>query len=439
MYSKSFYKKSPIFVQNFLISTKHKIENVFRKFPYYNKIYTELLSLQWCEKSIINHYVDSELKKILISARKSKLYAEKIDFTSFEYINKSTARGFLENNRNRNLFYFTGSTSGTTGSPLVMKQNIFSVNRESAFVDRFISWTGYKNGERCAWIRGDMICNADNDVPPFWRFSKTKNMMLFSSYHLSQNNIKLYVNELIKFDPILIQAYPSSIYLIAKYMNLNNIKYEGPSLKAIVTSSESWSDDFHEEVTRAFGCKLFDWYGQFERVAAIGSCEYGKLHVIEDYSLVEFLPTHDDNIFEIIGTGLNNSLTPLVKYRTGDFVEYHPTDRCRCGRDFRVVRKVLGRADDYIRTNDGRLVGRIDHIFKGVSGILEAQIVQNIISGIDVYIVPASNFDVNVINSIKINAHLRVGSDMIVNVFVVESIKREKSGKFKSVVCNVKF
>jgi hypothetical protein len=34
---------------------------------------------------------------------------------------------------------------------------------------------------------------------------------------------------------------------------------------------------------------VFDWYGQAERVAAIGTCEHGSYHVLTDYSGVALL------------------------------------------------------------------------------------------------------------------------------------------------------
>ena len=49
-----------------------------------------------------------------------------------------------------------GTTSGTTGSPLRVKQDLAAVNREHAFVHRQLEWQAPRGGRR-AWIRGDLV------------------------------------------------------------------------------------------------------------------------------------------------------------------------------------------------------------------------------------------------------------------------------------------
>src|SRR5438067_9016 len=55
------------------------------------------------------------------------------------------------------------------------------------------------------------------------------------------------------------------------------------ALRGVMTSSETLEPDVRASVEQAFGVRVFDWYGQAERVAAIGTCEHGSYHVLTDY------------------------------------------------------------------------------------------------------------------------------------------------------------
>jgi phenylacetate-CoA ligase len=220
-------------------------------------------------------------------------------------------------------------------------------------------------------------------------------------------------------------------------MQSHDIRYAGKSLRGIVTSSESLSDDARKTIESAFGCRVFDWYGQGERVAAIGTCEQGRYHLLTDYSYVELLPA-EDGWFEVIGTGFNNWAMPLIRYRCGDFVRPAAADeRCACGRSFPLIDHVLGRVDDSIKLPDGRAIGRLDHIFKGLTGIVEAQIRQDERDAVTILVVPGATFNDSIRDHLVANARERLGPDIGLDVRLVDAVPRTARGKLKGVVCNV--
>jgi len=296
---------------------------------------------------------------------------------------------------------------------------------------------GLRRGDRRAWMRGDMIVPATQEKPPYWRVNRAENMLMLSSYHLSESAAPTYLDSLALFDPVVIQAYPSSIGFLATWMLSAGTRYRGISLRGIVTSSETLSDLRRREIESAFGCRVFDWYGQFERVAAIGSCEQGRHHLLSDYSYVEMLPA-DDGLFELVGTGFHNLSMPLIRYRCGDLVRPAPAkERCGCGRSFPLIEQVIGRVDDSIKLTDGRSIGRLDHLFKGVEGILEAQIRQDRVDAITFFIVPSSTFNDRTRETLQSNARYRLGGGIALEIRLVDAIPRTKNGKFKGVICNV--
>jgi phenylacetate-CoA ligase len=262
-------------------------------------------------------------------------------------------------------------------------------------------------------------------------------MLMLSSYHLSDASAGAYLDALAAFDPVVIQAYPSSAGFLATWLLDAGARYRGRALRGIVTSSETLEAGRRREIEQAFGCRVFDWYGQFERVAAIGTCEHGRYHLLCDYSFVELLPA-GDGLYELVSTGFHNLSMPLIRYRCGDLVRpAAPGERCACGRSFPLIDEIIGRIDDPVKLADGRSIGRLDHIFKGLDGILEAQIRQDRLDAVSILVVPGAGFGDRNRQTLLRNARERLGDQAALEIHLVERIPRSANGKFKGVVCNV--
>jgi phenylacetate-CoA ligase len=328
----------------------------------------------------------------------------------------------------------TIKTSGTSGSPLTLVQGIGTVIREEGFVYRQLRWIGYRHGQRRAWIRGDIVCP---DNPPdgrYWCRDYVGNMLLMSSYHLSNATIGAYVDELERFDPVVIHAYPSSIAALASWLNAAQRRYRGRSLKGVMTSSETLEPDVRAAVEQAFGVTVFDWYGQAERVAAIGTCEHGRYHVLTDYGAVELLPDgvggEPQGRAELVGTSLNNAAMPLARYRTGDTV-IPGGDPCPCGRVFPTVQAVVGRQEKIITLPDGRIIARLDRIFQGHDRqLVEGQVLYRGDGRFTLRVVTADGFGAADEQALVDKFLLRVPG-VEVDVERVDAIARGPNGKFE--------
>jgi len=448
------YRHSPAWAQESLLAARAALRGLLREGRAFRALEAQLDESQWWSESEWREYQSRSLCTIVsAAARDVPYYRDKyaslgldIGPSAFPGIMaklpsigkedvREGGRAFRSRKSRRPLF--AGSTSGTTGTPLRLEQDLAAINRENAFIRRQLAWAGLRHGERRAWLRGDMIVPAEQRDPPYWRFNRAENMLMFSSYHLSDSAAPAYLDALADFDPVVIQAYPSSVAFLATWMRGYGLRYTGTSLRGIVTSSETLSDASRRDIEATFGCRVFDWYGQFERVAAIGTCEHGRYHVLMDYSFVEMLPA-GDGLCELVGTGFNNLAMPLIRYRCGDLVRPAPDgERCACGRSFPLVEQIVGRSDDPIRLSDGRSVGRLDHIFKGVDGILEAQIRQERLDAVTILLVPAATFNDRTRATLLGNARERLGEEVAVELRAVSAIPRGANGKFKGVVCNL--
>ncbi len=80
-----------------------------------------------------------------------------------------------------------------------------------------------------------------------------------------------------------------------------------------------------------------------------GECEYTTdYHMYPQYGYMELIkedgtPASREGEFgEIVGTTLDNTVMPLLRYRTGDWAVVGP-DRCRCGRSCVLLKETRGR------------------------------------------------------------------------------------------------
>lgn len=332
---------------------------------------------------------------------------------------------------------FKGSTSGTTGRAMAGWRDRASIAFEQAFIDRQARWAGFRSGARRAWLRGDPVAPLRASDGPLWRMNRADNTLMLSSYHLTPGNGAGYIEALERFDPAMIQAYPSSVGYLARWLAEHGRHYRGKSLRGIVTSSETLRPEERAIIVERFGCQVFDWYGAFERVAAIGTCEHGHLHVMEDYGCVEFEP-NGDGTANLIATGFGNRLMPFLRYRADDRVVLaEPDFACPCGRSFRVVKQVLGRVDDAIRTPDGRHVVMLDWIFSGLFGLVEAQVVQERLDEVAIRIVAGAEFGHRDEQALLQRARERLGEQVIVRIERVADIPRTRNGKFRQIVSRI--
>ena len=58
--------------------------------------------------------------------------------------------------------------------------------------------------------------NANYKKPPFWRYNKSQNQLIFSSFHLSPETTPLYIDKLKEFQPEWCEGYVSTWYTLAK-------------------------------------------------------------------------------------------------------------------------------------------------------------------------------------------------------------------------------
>jgi len=327
-------------------------------------------------------------------------------------------------------------TSGTTGTPLELLTLTAAVERENAFAWQHRSWHGCPRGVRTATLAGHPVAPAEQDRPPFWIRNYAEQQLIFSSYHMAPRHLPAYARALARFEPELIHGYPSSIALVASAALDDGLRVRP---RAVITASETLLPHQRDVIAAAFGTPPRVWYGNTELAGNIVECPEGRLHVREEHSYLEFL---DDEGREapagqparLIATAFGNRAMFLIRYDTADVAIPSPEPICPCGRGGRLVERVTGRVEDFVIDAAGRLVGRLDHLFKDATGIREAQLVQDEPGALVVRIVPEGEPTPALEAPIRTEAAMRLAPGTRIAFEYVGALEKLPSGKTPFIV-----
>lgn len=451
------YSKLPIFLQNMAISAYgYKLNKVQRggDYNFYLKKLIENISLN--KDEIYSLQLKRLREQVSLCERwvpfykelfeKESLSSDKVktldDLRKFPLLEKGSLRlnatDFINQQYKLNGL-LNINTSGSTGTPLKVYYSPSSRQMNYAFYDRFLFMANIKYSGRRATFGGRLVVSQHQEKAPFWRFSKSQKNMIFSTYHMQNKNLLSYVDQLKLYSPDYIEAYPSAISILARYIIDNNIDARNIT-SVIVTSAETLMSDQRALIEEAFGVPVVDQYGSSEMSAFIGQCREGRYHAHSDYGIIEYLRS-DGTIAkpgeeaEIVCTGFINQVMPLLRYRIGDSCVFSD-EPCGCGLHFPVIEKILGRVDDAIVTPDGRRISRFGAVVYGLP-VCEVQYVQRRIDELTVKIVKSSGYCDDTERNILKRLKSRFGNQINIDFVYVDMLERSAGGKLKSVISRV--
>jgi phenylacetate-CoA ligase len=332
-----------------------------------------------------------------------------------------------------------GRTSGTSGTPLQVFRSLESVLWENAIVERHFRWSGYSPGMRRAYLRGDLIVPIDRTAPPYWFLNRYNNQLIVSSRHLREGCVDDIIEMLSSFSPFIMEAYPSTAYELALWLERRNASLRIPY---VYTGSEQLYPHQRELILARLAERVMDHYGMAERIAYATECEQGNLHVNTDYSYVEIVdddgnPTDEEGY--IVGTTFHNGLMPLVRYRMSDRSRWCRT-ACACGRTYPTIEPVTGKYEDTLFGSQGQRISPsvVTFAFKSLSGIKYSQVAQTGEGIWEIRVVPEDSFGEAERHKLVENVKHLVDPGLQVSVRVVDEIARTSAHKYRWIVNEVK-
>ena len=450
------YLGSPVWAQQFAVASYGWWWYRRRFSSHFHRLVAEFKARERWTIGQFRNYQEGQLNKVLEAARNSPYYRQvftdarvspamkasdslrRLPLLSKETLRTSARDLLSQSPLPKGTISF--KSSGTTGTPTEIFYTPEFHALESAILEaRTLNWAGVDYRDRRVMFGVRKVCRFDQRKPPFWRLSPAENLAYASIYHLSPKFLQYYLEFLRSYRPEIVMGYPSALNTLACYA-LSNNDMPFPA-KVVITTSETVTADARKRIEAAFQCRICDSYSAVEMCVFASQCEYGRYHVSPEVGLLEIVdrtghPVPPGVMGEVICTGLQNMLQPLIRYRVGDAARWATEQDCRCRRQMHVLENIEGRFEDICYTPDGREMLRFDTVLKGIKNIREAQVVQEKIDLFTVHVVPTNGFDERDAETIKRNMQLHVGN-VHTEVKSVDAIARTASGKFRAVICNL--
>ena len=198
------------------------------------------------------------------------------------------------------------------------------------------------------------------------------------------------VRWLVRERPTYLLTHASLAVALAQHCITETI--EVPGLREVRTFSEVLPAQARDVCREAWNATIVDNYSSTEVGPIALQCPDTKNYHLQSECLrVEVIrsdgtPCSAGEIGRVLVTPLHNFAMPLIRYDLGDYAEAGPP--CSCGRTLPVLRRIMGRARNMIRTPDGRDIW--PSVPAGVwlpLPIKEFQLVQDRIEHFDVYLI----------------------------------------------------
>jgi phenylacetate-CoA ligase len=262
------------------------------------------------------------------------------------------------------------STSGTTGSPVIIPYTRQDVDDWATLFARCYSLAGVTNKDVVQITPGYGLWTAGIG------FQAGCEKLGAMAVPMGPGNTDKQFQMMMDLNTTVLCATSSYALLIAEEAQRRGVK-DKLSLKRGIIGSERWGDLMRKRIQDELGIDLFDVYGLTEVYGpgiAIDCDRHEGLHYFDDFLYFEVVnaegqPVKDGEWGELVITTLKKQAAPLVRYRTHDLTRKLP-NKCSCGRKYPLIDRIMGRTDDMVKVKGVNIYpGQIDGVLKSCEGV----------------------------------------------------------------------
>lgn len=371
-----------------------------------------------------------------------KKYSGFKSLSDFPVINKTTIKenedAFIAKLFNKEKL-FIESTSGSTGTPLVVYQDATKRKRAAADTIVFSHFAGYDLGTRLYYSRVWNNLNRKSGLQ-----SRIQNIVMLDSSRLSDEDMSAFLKQLendCSEKSVLIFA--STLAALYHYMIRNNVSTSA-KVNCFITMSESLAEEVRNGIKDLFHANVVARYSNCEcGIIAQQCCDNTEYHINAASFFVETLkfdsdePAGDDTPGRIVVTDLFNRAMPLIRYDTGDVGVISQSSKCHLPG--RVLSRVDGRRVDCIYSTDGKILSPyvINNTLWRFKELKQYQFIQNQQND---YLIKLNTIqrEFNRLHELLAELKKYIGQDAKISVEYVDEIPLLASGKRKQVINNYK-
>lgn len=366
------------------------------------------------------------------------------DLVKIPPLTKDDIRGNLEELRSRD-FARTGmqmaATGGTTDTPVPLMRDERCARERMAVRLRFNAWAKLFPGDKVFWMWG---ARTDFPANPSWRWRIFEQYVMRRHWAptslLNKEILDRYAEELNRFRPKAIIAYPTPLAYFAEHLLDSGSKHYRPDV--VICTAEPYRPEQREVIDRTFGVKSFNHYGSRDFGMVGAECEaHLGLHLNPGAVFVEFQPLPGDSgMGEMLVTDLLNLGMPMIRYRVND-CGTPATAACACGRGYPLVKALEGRTTDVFTLENGDMVPGVaftNRLIKVCPGIVKMQLVQETTTDFCIRYVPSATLAEGDLIQVREKFKEFIGQGVKLRFERVAEIEREASGKTRFAISHVR-
>lgn len=253
--------------------------------------------------------------------------------------------------------YQKGSTGGSTGMPLKFMKELTAWNMQWASSFRAWEWYGFHVGERLMTLGGNSLVKKRQIFTPkdFFDQCVMRNMKR-SSAEVDEAAMHAHYDAYMTYKPKAMRGYASSMVIFARYIEEHHLPVV--PMTCILTTGEILMPEYRKKLQEVFQCSVYDEYGAGDGGIDAHECLLQDgLHITEERCVIEITDKEghvlpDGEIGYVTSTDLGNFVFPFIRYHVGDMAYMKPK-KCSCGRESRLIGKVIGRAGKLIYNKQG--------------------------------------------------------------------------------------
>ncbi len=216
-----------------------------------------------------------------------------------------------------------------------------------------------------------------------------------------------------------------------------------PSLKVVFTTGEPVYPHQRKSIQEVFGVPAANEFGSRDIGFTAHESPEGQMLLMSESHILEVLDQEGQQVApgelgEAVITGLCSQAQPFIRYRTGDIVR-HTDETCLAGRGLHVIGEVAGRSTDFVIRSDGTIMHALAviYVLRATDGVAEFKFIQHTTNHVEILVVPDSRWNTEAKVKVRQGIQARLGSDVRVDIRLVETIPAEASGKHRYVVSHV--
>ncbi len=342
--------------------------------------------------------------------------------------------------RGRNAISFT--TSGTTGTPLEIYHDRYSLLANIAFGERQRTVISKAFGKEFRYR--ELAINYPGSLT-----DKVRNFchqMTFIPIRPERCSLSILepveriVSGINRFRPDVIISFGSYLETLFRILTLQEIRMHLP--RVIVYGGDGMSRESKELIEAKFGISVLSSYQAVESFKIGFFCEERRgFHLHSDLCHVKVIDTDGAKLAsgrkgEVVISNFVNRGTVLLNYRLGD-IGVFSSQQCSCGRTLPLLSELEGRVEDIIYWTDGGFVHprAVWGVLKKKSEVLQYQLIQHEPEQFELRLVTIDeNTYKRVITDILAGLQSLLGASAQINHGFYEELQREAGGKFRTVI-----